>query len=79
MTHDTQEKIHLPYGGSTMAMTLACPNWVAQAEKLKPVTKAQPPGYAADEGSMLHTVMEHCLNTRNKKDQNHSQKDRHDS
>jgi len=46
--------IHLPYGGSTAARTLACPAWHKLSEGI-PKTKA---GKAADLGNLLHDAME---------------------
>lgn len=48
--------IHLTYGGSTAARTLACPGWVKKAEGIP----KRPAGDAAITGSMLHEVMERC-------------------
>jgi hypothetical protein len=45
---------HLDIGGSTAARTLACPGWIKACKDLP----KSPPGQAAIDGSMHHTVME---------------------
>ena len=45
---------HLPIGGSTAARTLECPAWVSRSVN----APKQPSSTYADEGSMLHLVME---------------------
>jgi len=48
--------IHLPYGTSTAARTLACPGWLEKSQDIPP----RPAGEAAITGSMHHMVMEVC-------------------
>ena len=48
--------IHLTYGGSTAARTLACPGWVKKSEGIP----RRPAGQAAIDGSMHHEVQEKC-------------------
>lgn len=47
--------IHLPFGGSSAARTLACPGWVKASEGLPNRTSQ-----AAVDGSMHHEVQEHA-------------------
>ena len=46
---------HLKIGGSTAARTVACPAWLGRADKLP---KFNTSNSAADEGNLLHDVME---------------------
>tara|TARA_B110000908_G_scaffold170473_2_gene230144 strand:- start:1448 stop:2578 length:1131 start_codon:yes stop_codon:yes gene_type:complete len=46
---------HLKIGGSTAARTVACPAWLGRADKLP---KFNSSNNAADEGNLLHDVME---------------------
>ena len=46
---------HLKIGGSTAARTVACPAWLGRADKLP---KFNTSNNAADEGNLLHDVME---------------------
>jgi len=46
---------HLKIGGSTAARTVACPAWLGRADKLP---KFKTSNNAADEGNLLHDVME---------------------
>jgi hypothetical protein len=46
---------HLKIGGSTAARTVACPAWLGRADKLP---KFNGSNNAADEGNLLHDVME---------------------
>lgn len=48
--------IHLDYGGSTAARTLACPGWIKRSKGIK----RRPAGAAAIDGSMHHEVQEMC-------------------
>ena len=48
--------IHLTYGGSTAARTLACPGWVKKSDGIP----RRPAGQAAIDGSMHHEVQEKC-------------------
>ena len=48
--------IHLPYGTSTAARTIACPGWLEKSQDIPP----RPAGEAAITGSMHHRIQEVC-------------------
>lgn len=48
---------HLKFGGSTADRTLHCPAWVSRSASVP----KRPAGAAADTGSLIHMVMEMCL------------------
>ena len=46
---------HLPVGGSTAERTINCPAWLKRFKELNPTNKSND---YADEGTLLHDVME---------------------